>query len=42
MSTLKLNNGIGIPQIGFGVFRMPESEQTETAVRGIRLNIIRT
>lgn len=33
MSTLKLNNGISIPQIGFGVFRMPESEQTETAVR---------
>lgn len=33
MSALKLNNGVCIPQIGFGVFRMPEGEQTEMAVK---------
>lgn len=32
-STVTLNNGIQMPQFGFGVWRIPEGEQTVSAVR---------
>ncbi len=31
-STIKLNNGVDIPLIGFGVFRIPEGKEVEEAV----------
>ncbi len=33
MDLIKLNNGVEIPQLGFGVFRMEEGNQTYDAVR---------
>jgi 2,5-diketo-D-gluconate reductase A len=30
---LLLNNGVRIPQVGFGVFRVPDDATTERAVR---------
>jgi diketogulonate reductase-like aldo/keto reductase len=29
---VRLNNGVPIPQVGFGVFRVPDDEATERAV----------
>ena len=29
---IRLNNGVDIPQVGFGVFRMPDDATTERAV----------
>lgn len=33
MTELKLNNGVSIPQLGFGVFRAADGDETENAVR---------
>lgn len=33
MTELKLNNGVAIPQLGFGVFRAADGAETENAVR---------
>lgn len=33
MTELKLNNGVSIPQLGFGVFRAADGAETENAVR---------
>jgi len=33
--TIKLNNGVEIPQLGFGVFQVPDEETTEAVTRAL-------
>lgn len=32
MDYIKLNNGVSMPQIGFGVFQVPDGNVTEQAI----------
>jgi hypothetical protein len=38
MQTLKLNNGIQMPILGFGVFQIPDPAECERAVDGCAEN----